>query len=144
MNIMDNEQRVYVVIGISHSGKSSFVRNTFIRGRVPELKRDLMPYSELDDCCLIGRYDTGEKRRDGTDSIERKMVGVLAQQVMNLSSYGKPIVLEGMRCISRPMMNSLLANGFHPTLIWLKCSVETSANRNNAWGTEVKDIGKLA
>ena len=70
--------KVVVIIGGSHAGKSSFVRNSFVRGRTGELNRDLMPYTEFDDCILIGRYDTGEKRRDGTDSVERKQVGNFA------------------------------------------------------------------
>lgn len=70
-----------------------------------------MPLTEFDNCVLIGRYDTGV-RRVGTDTIERKMVGVLAEQVQRLLERGKKtIVMEGMRCISRPMMNKLLQLG---------------------------------
>lgn len=114
--------KVVVVIGASHAGKSSFVRNTFVRGRVGELNRDLMPYTELDDCILIGRYDTGERRRDGTDSVERKQVGNFAQQVLNLLPKGKTIVLEGMRAVSRPMMNKLMDNGVDVGIIWIHIS----------------------
>ena len=128
---------VVVVIGASHSGKSSFVRNTFVHGRVGELKRDLMPYTELDDCILIGRYDTGEKRRDGTDSVERKQVGNFAQQVLNLLPKGKTIVLEGMRAVSRPMMNKLLDNGVDVDIIWIHISPETSLARNQIFGNKL-------
>ena len=129
--------KVVVVIGASHAGKSSFVRNTFARGRVGEIKRDLMPYTEFDDCILIGRYDTGEKRRDGTDSVERKQVGNFAQQVLNLLPKGKTIVLEGMRAVSRPMMNKLLDNGIDVGIIWLHISPEVSFQRNQAFGNKL-------
>lgn len=129
--------KVVIVIGGSHAGKSSFVRNTFVRGRVGELQRDLMPYTELDDCILIGRYDTGEKRRDGTDSVERKQVGNFAQQVLNLLPKGKPIVLEGMRCVSRPMMNKLLENNVDVGIIWIHISPEVSFQRNQAFGNKL-------
>ena len=122
--------KVVVIIGGSHAGKSSFVRNSFVRGRAGELNRDLMPYTEFDDCILIGRYDTGEKRRDGTDSVERKQVGNFAQQVLNLLPKNKTIVLEGMRCVSRPMMNKLLENGVEVGIIWIHISPETSFARN--------------
>lgn len=126
---------VYVVIGNSHSGKSSFVRNTWIRGREFVLNRDLMPYSELDDVILIGRYDTGDKRRDGTDSTERKQVGNYAEQILRLLPKGKDIVIEGMRCVSRPMMNKLLENNVEVKLIWIRVSPEVSYQRNLDWGT---------
>ena len=129
--------KVVVVIGASHAGKSSFVRNTFVRGRVGELNRDLMPYTELDDCILIGRYDTGERRRDGTDSVERKQVGNFAQQVLNLLPKGKTIVLEGMRAVSRPMMNKLLENGVEVGIIWIHISPEISFQRNQAFGNKL-------
>lgn len=129
--------KVVIVIGASHAGKSSFVRNSFVRGRVGELQRDLMPYTELDDCIIIGRYDTGEKRRDGTDSVERKQVGNFAQQILNLLPKGKPIVLEGMRCVSRPMMNKLLENGVDVGIIWIHISPEVSFQRNRAFGNKL-------
>ena len=129
--------KVVVVIGGSHAGKSSFVRNSFVRGRIGELQRDLMPYTEFDDCILIGRYDTGEKRRDGTDSVERKQVGNFAQQVLNLLPKGKTIVLEGMRCVSRPMMNKLLENGVEVGIIWIHISPETSFARNQKFGNKL-------
>ena len=129
--------KVVVVIGGSRAGKSSFVRNSFVRDRIGELQRDLMPYTEFDDCILIGRYDTGEKRRDGTDSVERKQVGNFAQQVLNLLPKNKTIVLEGMRCVSRPMMNKLLENGVEVGIIWIHISPETSFARNQAFGNKL-------
>ena len=127
--------KVVVVIGGSHAGKSSFVRNTFVRGRTGELQRDLMPYTELDDCILIGRYDTGERRRDGTDSVERKQVGNFAQQVLNLLPKGKPIVMEGMRCVSRPMMNKLLENNIDVGIIWIHISQMSAFRETKHLGT---------
>ena len=136
--------KVVVIIGGSHAGKSSFVRNSFVRERIGELQRDLMPYTEFDDCILIGRYDTGEKRRDGTDSVERKQVGNFAQQVLNLLPKNKTIVLEGMRAVSRPMMNKLLENGVDVGIIWIHISPETSFARNQKFGNFVKDFkGKV-
>lgn len=132
--------KVYVIVGISHSGKSSLVKNTFIRGRVPELKRDMMRYSELDDCILIGWYGSDFKRREGTDNIERKHVGLLANQIMNLLPIGKDMVMEGVKAISRPMMNSLLDNGICPILIWLKISPEKCAERWNQFDNDFPGV----
>ena len=128
--------KVYVIVGISHSGKSSIVKNTFIRNRTPELKRDLMRYSELDDCILIGWYGPDFKRREGTDNIERKHVGLLASQILNLLPLGKDIVLEGVKAISRPMMNRLIENGICPAIVLLRIPVDTSMQRQTAFGTQ--------
>ncbi len=130
---------IYVIIGCSHSGKSSFTRNTFIRGRESQLKHYLMPVTCLDDCFLIGRYDTGKRRRDGTDSIERKQIGNFANQIIELNSIDdkKDIVLEGMRCVSRPMMNKLVENGLDVKIIWISISPEKSKERTDLWGGKI-------
>ena len=127
---------VYLIIGCSHSGKSSYVKNTFIRGRECVSSRDLMLLTEFDDCILIGRYDAGVGRRGGTDSVERKQVGLFGQQIVKLLSRGKDIVLEGVRCISRPMMKVLDENGIKPKILWLKISPETSMKRQIAFGNQ--------
>ena len=138
--------KVYVIVGSAHSGKSSIVKNTFIRNRTPELKRDLMRYSELDDCILIGWYGPDFKRIVGSDNIERKHVGLLADQILRFLPLGKDIVLEGVKAVSRPMMRKLMENGVHPILIWLKITPEKSAERWNQFdidfpGGQVSNCG---
>lgn len=121
---------IYIVIGSTCSGKSTLVKNTFIRNREPVLKRDLIPYCELDDCILIGNYLTG-KRRVGTDMISKSQLGLMGQQVKNLINLNKDIVLEGMRCVSRPLVNYLIQNKLDCCIIWVDCGAEESFNRAN-------------
>ena len=77
------------------------------------------------------------KRRDGTDSVERKQVGNFSQQILNLLPKGKTIVLEGMRCVSRPMMNKLLGSNVDVGIIWIHISPEISFERNQAFGNKL-------
>lgn len=119
---------IYIVIGSTCSGKSTLVKNTFIKGREINLKRDLLPYCEFDDCILIGDYTTG-KRRVGTDMISRSQLGLMGSQVKNLINLGKDIVLEGMRCVSRPLVNYLLENNLECSILWVDCGIEESYKR---------------
>jgi hypothetical protein len=56
---------------------------------------------------------------------------------MNLLPKNKTIVLEGMRCVSRPMMNKLLENGVEVGIIWIHISPETSFARNQKFGNKL-------
>ena len=119
---------IYIIIGATNAGKSSLTRNTFLSGRRFWTKRDLMPITETDDCYIIGRYDTKE-RRVGTDTTSRTDIGLYADQVRRLIGSGKDIVLEGMRCVSRPMMNVLVHLGQEIHLIWVRATPKTSYER---------------
>lgn len=66
---------IYVIIGASCSGKSSLVRNTIKDSKVSYFK-DLVLVGETDKYFVIGNYDT-DKRRVGTDTLERKCIKVI-------------------------------------------------------------------
>lgn len=119
---MFDEYKVIIIIGASNSGKSSLVKNLFFTN--PQefaLERDIMPYTANGSIALIGNYFTN-KRRVGTDTIERKQVGNLALQIKSLLDKGmSQVILEGMRCVSRPMIKSLLASNIFPLIIYVSC-----------------------
>lgn len=126
---------VYVIVGNSCAGKTSFTRNTFFRGREGILKKDIMYYNELPDCYVIGRYNSGSRCKDGIGVLERKQVGNFARQIMALYK-DRDIVIEGMRAVSRPMMNALIEAGCRMKLIWMKISPEVCMKRTYENGNE--------
>lgn len=126
---MFDEYNVIIVIGSTNCGKSSLVKNLFLDESFV-LQRDIMPYSSNGEIALIGNYFTG-KRRVGTDTVERKQVGNFAPQILKLLETHKQVVLEGMRCISRPMMAKLVDN-VKPLIVWVQCDALTLYNRANS------------
>lgn len=121
---------IYIIIGTTNAGKSSLTKNTFIRGRDIIVRKDITTISETGDCILIGDYSRKD-RRAGTDTIARQDIVKMGEQVESLIDLNKDIVLEGTRCISRPLFNKLLSLNVDITLIWVQCSVETSYKRTN-------------
>lgn len=132
----DNRPTIYVIVGNSHAGKTSFTRNTFFRGREGILKKDIMYYTEFPDCYVLGRYNCGTRCKEGTGVLERKQVGNFAKQILALYK-DRDIVIEGMRAVSRPMMNALIEAGCRLKLIWMKISPEVCMERTRKWGTEI-------
>ena len=121
---------IYIIIGGTNSGKSSLAKNTFIKEQDFIVKKDIITISETKDCILIGDYDR-QDRRVGTDTIARTDIKKIGDQIEALISADKDIVLEGMRCVSRPLFNKLLTLNTDITLIWVQCSPETSFKRTN-------------
>lgn len=123
---MFDEYNVIIIIGSTNCGKSSLVKNLFLDDTFT-LQRDLMPYMTNGTTAIIGNYCTG-KRRVGTDTVERKQVGNFAQQILNLLTTHKKVVLEGIRCVSRPMMHKIL-DKVKPLLIFVQCDALTLYHR---------------
>lgn len=124
---------VHIVVGGSCAGKSSFVRNTFIRGRAYKTEKDLIPLTELPDCYILGRYDTGE-RRVGTDKVSRQQISDFLPQIKKLLPKGKDIVLEGVKCVSNPLFSGIEALGCPVKLYWIRISASESIRRVKANG----------
>ena len=128
---------INIIVGTSHAGKSQFVKNTFIRGRefVQKVDEDIrMPYTELPDCILVGKY-ASDNTRDwgrlvGTDRIERKMVGNLARFALKHSNQ-KIVAMEGQRCVSRPMMRTLIDAHADIGVVYIKVLPKISLLRAN-------------
>ena len=121
---------IYIIIGGTNSGKSSLTKNTFIKEQDMVVKKDIVTITETKDCILIGDYNR-QDRRVGTDTIARTDIKKMSDQVEALLSTNKDIVLEGMRCVSRPLFNKLLTLNAEITLIWVQCTPETSFQRTN-------------
>lgn len=129
---------IYIIIGGTNSGKSSLTKNMFIKNKDIIVRKDIVTISETNDCILIGDYNR-KNRRVGTDTIARADIKKMGDQVEALINTNKDIVLEGMRCVSRPLFNKLLSLNVDITLVWMECSPEASFKRANEYNGKEND-----
>lgn len=125
--ILENH-KIILIFGVPCSGKSILTYNTFLKGKPCEIHKDIMKYTETSEHILLGTYNT-ETNRKGLDTIERKQVGNLASQIKNLIKTDKTVILEGMRCISRPMMSQM--NPDDIVMLWIDCNLDECVSRAN-------------
>ena len=119
-----------IFFGATNSGKSSIVRNTFLNTEECTEERNQMPYVETSNYIVMGKYN--DIRRVGTDTINRRKLGLLKEVVYNiLSSTSKDIILEGARCISRPLVDYLLSKGVEVELYWVYSDSQTCYSRSH-------------
>lgn len=119
---------VYIIIGGSRAGKTQVTINSFIKDKKIEEKRDLIPYTEVDDYFLIGKY-SNEGRRKGTDLVSRQDIPKFFEQIVRLLEKGKDVVIEGDKITSDTLFNQLYEAGIECKLYFVKCSAETSIKR---------------
>ena len=126
---------VYLIVGGSCSGKTSFVKNKFISNDYGIMKKDILPYFETEKRIFIGIYD-GKKgangRTDGTDRINRHDIPKFAEQIIKFYKENprKDIILEGDKIVSRPLWNKLIENNIECKVYLIECSIEKSLERN--------------
>lgn len=128
---------IYLIVGPSHAGKTSFVVNSFIKGQEIKEYKDLIPVSECDNCYLIGRYSISERTK-GTDRVSRKDIPLFGEQIKRLLDKGKDIVLEGDKICSHNLFDEIKSWGVPCKLYWVKCSPEKSYERNQVHGSVCK------
>lgn len=129
---------IYLIIGPSCAGKSSFVKNSFLKGKAKMEFRDMMPITETDDCFLVGRFGS-ENRTVGTDRVSRADIPKFFEQTKKLHDLGKDVVLEGDKICSRKFFSELVKSGMKCQLYWIRCKPETSIKRNKANGSTCSD-----
>ena len=125
--ILENH-KIILIFGVPCSGKSILTYNTFLKGKPCEIHKDIMKYTETQEHILLGTYNLETNRR-GLDTIERKKVGNLASQIKNILKTDKTVILEGMRCISRPMMSQLNLDDI--VMLWIHCDLNECIARAN-------------
>lgn len=130
---------IYLIIGGSCCGKTSFVKNTWLKGKVFEIKKYILTYVETENAIILGKYSNiNERERSGTDTISRSQVSLIGEQVKRLTTLGKDIVLEGDKATSRKLFDYLLLLG-EMRLFLLYTDIDTSINRHRVGNTPVKD-----
>ena len=130
---------IYLIIGGSCCGKTSFVKNTWLKGKNFQTKKDILYYVETDEAIIIGKYSNIDGReRSGTDTISRSQVGLIGEQVKRLLTFGKAIILDGDKATSRKLFNILLTMG-KVQLILIHCTIDISLMRNREQNTIVRE-----
>ena len=130
---------IYLIIGGSCCGKTSFVKNSWLKGTSFETNKDILTYVETKDVIILGKYSNIDSReRSGTDTISRSQVSLIGEQVFRLFEKGKDIVLEGDKATSRKLFDTLLSLG-EVKLILIHCDTHVSLQRNKEQNTIVKE-----
>lgn len=127
---------IYVVIGQSGAGKTTFVKNKFLVGELePQGKAYPIPVTKCGDIYAIGRYGIGI-RTEGTDATD-KMNGLpkIIRAVRQLVNEKKTVLMEGDRINNDSTMQFLATLGVPVHLYLLTCSVATSIRRLRAAGS---------
>lgn len=125
---------IYIILGGSRAGKTTFTINTFLRCESSEYK-DLITLTETDSAILFGTYRSDDRRK-GTDTTNRKDILVYFSQIEKLKEKKKDIVLEGTR-VSGKLLQQLFVSGYDVQLIWIKASPNKILERNrNAGNTQ--------
>lgn len=120
---------IYLVIGGSCAGKSTFTKKRFLNGKDYQEHRDLLPYIETSDSIIIGSIKENS-RRFGIDTINRRYINLIVEQVKRLLEKNKDIVLEGDRIVNRNIFNALLETKEKIKLYLINVSLETCLKRN--------------
>ena len=129
---------IYAIVGPSHAGKTSFTMNTFMQGEPAEYKKDIVGVTYCNGYALIGNYIV-DKRARGSDTVARQEVKFIKDQVIKLCNEGYDVVLEGDKICSHPLFDALLEADLPVQLYYIRCSIETSKKRNQAYNSTVSD-----
>lgn len=126
---------IYIIIGQSGSGKTTFVKQKFLSGdkRVVE---DIVPYTVCGNVAALGRYGI-EKRTEGTDTLSYNSQERIKELLPVLIKKGYDIVMEGDRINTPDMFEYVKSLGQEVKLYLVKCSLLTSMERLQAAGSTI-------
>lgn len=125
---------IYIVIGQSGSGKTTFVKTKFLNGRI-KIIEDIIPYTLCENGIIaFGRYGIG-KRTEGTDTLSYSAKEKIKQLLKKLKS--RDIVIEGDRINNKEIFEFVSALGVGVKLYLVTCSLKTSMKRLKAAGSTI-------
>lgn len=120
---------IYLIVGASCSGKTSFTYNSFLKNKEFVQLKDILDYCETNDTILLGKWDK-EGRTKGSDTVNRMDIPLINPWISKMLEYNKDIVLEGDKITSRTIFNYIKELGVSCKLYWIKVTPETSYERN--------------
>lgn len=126
---------IYIIIGQSGSGKTTFVKNRFLDGETSVVE-DEIPYTVCGNIAALGRYNIG-KRTEGTDTLSYNSQEKIKRLLPRLIKGGYDIVVEGDRINTPDMFEYIKGLEQEVKLYLVKCSVLTSIERLRAAGSNI-------
>ena len=126
---------IFIIIGQSGSGKTTFVRKRFLTGEL-SIVEDIVPYTTNGEYCAIGKYGIGI-RTEGTDTLSYDAGEKIRRQIQKLHAEGKDIVIEGDRINNRATFAMIAILKIPAKLYLVDCSLETSIVRLRASGSTI-------
>lgn len=125
---------IYIVIGQSGAGKTTFVKERFIKEPLTIIE-DEIPYTLCSNGIhAFGRYGIG-KRTEGTDTLSYSAKNKIKKQLTKLK--GKDILLEGDRINHKEMFDFISTLGEDVKLYIVTCSLRTSIERLRKAGSKI-------
>lgn len=125
---------IYIVIGQSGAGKTTFVKDKFLKEPF-ELVSDEIAYT----VCANGIYALGkygiDKRTEGTDTLAYNSKEKIKKQIEKLKT--KDIVLEGDRINNKEIFDFIKSLGVDVKLYLITCSLKTSMERLRKAGSTI-------
>lgn len=126
---------IYIIIGQSGSGKTTFTKNRFLTGQTT-IVEDEIPYTLCGNTAALGRYNIG-KRTEGTDTLSYNSQAKIKNLLPRLIKQGFDVVMEGDRINTPDMFNYIRSLGEDVKLYLVKCSILTSMERLQAAGSTI-------
>lgn len=124
----------HIIIGQSGAGKTTLVRERFIRGQPITIDEDIIPCSYFGEYVALGKYGIG-KRTEGTDTLPYNAAPKIKQQLLKLKD--KEVILEGDRINNPGIFRFIQQHGIPAKLYLVDCSLGTSMRRLRAAGSTI-------
>ncbi len=121
---------INIIIGSSGSGKTTFVKKTFITETCENFKEEEIKLCRSGKNLLFGHYNI-EKRTEGTDTMSYSIIEKIIKKLKELigeNKYGE-IVLEGDRINNLKFFKSLEQFKEDIKVYLFDCSIDTSLKR---------------
>lgn len=126
---------IYIIIGQSGSGKTTFVKQKFLSGDT-KIIEDVIPYTVSGGTAALGRYGIG-KRTEGTDTLSYNSQERIKELLPVLIKKGYDVVMEGDRINTPDMFEYVKSLSVEVKLYLVKCSLLTSMERLQAAGSMI-------
>lgn len=123
---------IYYIVGASFTGKTSFVRNTFITGKEVSFIEDTVPYyvNTAENYIVLGNYETTQ-RLGGTDRIPSEVtITEIADLIIAKANEGYDVVVEGFRMVNPISLNRILNNELDTHLVLIKSDLNALVRRS--------------
>lgn len=130
---------IYVVIGQSGAGKTTFCRKYFLTRELEPVNDYPVACTKSGDIYAIGKYGIGI-RTEGTDTLSYSALPKIIQTLKELIMDGhKNILMEGDRINNEKMFSFLSTLSVPVNLYLIRCSLQTSLQRLRQNGSKITE-----